>query len=62
MATKNTFGGQLGVAETAIKTRKDRLDAEEAKANGESPKESPNKQPDTSKGDKPTPQSKKWYQ
>lgn len=58
MATKNWFGGQTGVAETALKTRKEKLDEAERKATGESP----NKQPDDSKGDTRPPQSKKWYQ
>jgi hypothetical protein len=64
MASKdgNTFGGQIGVAEGAIRTRKDRLDEEERKSMGESPKQSPNTQPDNSDGKKRPPPSKKWFE
>lgn len=55
MATFNN--GQLGVAEKAIRSRKDRLDEEEAKATNTSDKPEPKKE------DKPVPRppmSKKW--
>ena len=55
MATFNN--GQLGVAEKAIRSRKDRLDGEEAKATNTSDKPEPKKE------DKPVPRppmSRKW--
>ena len=55
MATFNN--GQLGVAEKAIRSRKDRLDEEEAKATNTSDK------PETKKEDKPAARptmSRKW--
>lgn len=56
-----TFGGQLGVAEKALKNRKNRLDEEESKAMGEDPK--PTKTSDKEEKASPRPpMSKKWYE
>lgn len=56
-----TFGGQLGVAEKAIKGRKNRLDEEEAKATNASHEESPKEDKKEKPAARP-PMSKKWYE
>lgn len=56
------LGGQAGIAADRLRGRQKQLDDAERVGNGESPKESPNRQPDNSSGGVRPPQSKKWYE